>query len=210
MRELPQLLQIPPHFHHKVIEFGLEIMLDAVAKQLRESPKHGQRVSVRKPDSFQVFDSGYELFFNATRQQIGVLAHLRYANALEEVQGGAEAILHAASKQSRSSVYDPFKLRPVNTSLPNEKGENRDDVRDPRGENFGTHTDNSPELDRREAHGSEKLNGGFDIRKRSGNYRRVVVDEGEEVDANGVKVEHFLLEIRVEVRGERWGHGRNF
>lgn len=165
MRELLQLLQIPPHFHHKVIEFRLKIVFNAIAKQLRKSAKHRQSIPVTKPNLFKVFDSGYELFFNATRKQVGVPLNLRNPNALEEIQSGSEPILHAASEQSGPPVYDPFKLGPINVGFPNQKRENRDDIGDLGGENFRAHSDNPPELDRRETHGGDEVNGGFDIGK---------------------------------------------
>jgi hypothetical protein len=41
------------------------------------------------------------------------------------------------------------------------------------------------------------MDGGFEVGEGGGDDRRVVVDEGEEVEADGVEVEGFLLEVGV-------------
>lgn len=204
MRKFLQLLQIPPHFHHDVIQFRLEIILQTVIEQLRESPKHPHRVSAREPDIFEEFDSGYELVFDASGEQRGVLVHLGDADALEEVHGGAEAVLDAAGEQSGASVNDAPEIGAVDAGLPEEEGEDGDDVGDPGGEDFGAHAGDSAELDGGEAEGSHVIDGGFDVGERGGEDRRVVVDEGEEVEAHGVEVEHFLLELGIGL-GASWG-----
>lgn len=67
MRELLQLLQVPAHLHHEVIELRLQILLYAVTEQLREPPKHHDRVPMREPDIPQVLDPRDELILDATR-----------------------------------------------------------------------------------------------------------------------------------------------
>lgn len=85
VRKLLELLQLPTHLHHEVIEFGLQIVLNAVAEELREPAKHGQGVSAGKPDFFEVVDPGLELVLDAAGEQGGVLVDLGYADGLEEV-----------------------------------------------------------------------------------------------------------------------------
>lgn len=85
MRKLFQLLQIPPHFHDKVVKFRLEVLFHTVIEQLWESPKHCDRVTARKADFFEVFDSGNELVFDATREQVRVSVNLGDSDALEEI-----------------------------------------------------------------------------------------------------------------------------
>lgn len=38
----------------------------------------------------------------------------------------------------------------------------------------------------------------------------MVVDEREEIEADGVEVEHFFFELGVRVGRGRWGYGREF
>lgn len=87
-----------------------------------------------------------------------------------------------------------------------EEGEDGDELGDWGGEDFGAHADEAAEFRGGEVEGGEQeVDGGFDGGKRDGEDRRVVVDEGEEVEADGVEVEDFFLEVGV--RG--WG-GRGF
>lgn len=143
-----------------------------------------------------------------------MLVHLGDADALEEVQGGAEAVLDAAGEQSGASVDDALEIGAIDAGLTEEEGEDGDDVGDSGGEDFGAHAGDAAELDGGEAEGSHVIDGGFDVRERGGEDRRVLIDEGEEVEADGVEVEHFLLELGIGwwascggVGGSFWGLG---
>lgn len=177
MRKLLELLQVSPHLHHEVIEFRLEILLDAVAEELREPPKHGESVSAREPDFLEVVDSGLELVLDAAGEERGVLVHLGNADALEEVEGGAEAGLDAAGKQSGASIEDAAEIGAVDAGLAEEEGEDGDDFGDSGGEDFGAHANEAAELRGVEADGGEEeMDGGFYVGERGGEDRRVVVD----------------------------------
>ncbi|CAN6716900.1 unnamed protein product [Malus baccata var. baccata] len=192
VRELRQLLHLPPHLHYEVIEFWLEVLLDAVAEQLREPPEHRQHVSAGEADFFEVVDSGQELVFHAAGEEGGVFVNLGNTNALEEVEGGAEAGFDTASEESGPAVDDAAEIGAVDVGFAEEEGEDWGDVGDSGGEDFGAHADEAAEFWGGEADGGE--------------------EEGEEVEADGVEVEDFFLEVGVGGGGSWWGFegGRGF
>ncbi|TQD87126.1 hypothetical protein C1H46_027266 [Malus baccata] len=177
VRKLPQLLHPPPHLHHEVFEFRLEVLLDAVAEQLREPPEHRQGVAAGEADFFKVVDSGQELVFNAAGEEGGVFVDLGNADALEEVESGAEAGFDAAGEESGAAVDDTAEIGAVDVGFAEEEGEDWDDFGDAGGEDFGAHADEAAELRGGEADGGEEeVDGGFDVGERGGEDGRVVVD----------------------------------
>lgn len=68
-----------------------------------------------------------------------MLVHLGNADALEEVEGGAEAGLDAAGEQSGASIEDAAEIGAVDTGLAEEEGEDGDDFGDSGGKDFGAH-----------------------------------------------------------------------
>lgn len=176
LRKLLQLLQIPPHFDDEVVEFGLEILLHAVAEELRKPAEHRQRIPLRKPDPLEVFDPRDELLLDAGGEEVGVFVDLGDSDALEEVERGAEPVLDAAGEQSRPSVDHAAQIGAVDAGLPDQEGEDRDDVGNPRRQDLRAHSDNAAELDGREPDGGDEIDGGFDVGEREGEDRRVVVD----------------------------------
>lgn len=125
-------------------------------------------------------------------------------------------MLDAADEQPRPSVDDALEIGAVDVDLAEQEGEYGDYVGDSRGEDFGAHTGDSAELDGSETQGGHVIDGGFDVREGCGDDRRVLVDEGEEVEADGIEVEHFLLELGTTRIGllEYWAtrgrHGGKF
>lgn len=161
---------------------------------------------MRESDFLEVFNSGYQLLFDTSGKQVGVLVYLGDADALEEVEGRAEALLDAAGEQPGPSVDGVPEVRTIDAGLSEEEGKDGDNVGDSRGEYFGAHANNSAELDGGEAQGYHVIDGGFDVGEGSGDDGRVVGDEEKEVKADGVEVEHFLLELRTTIVGllEDW------
>lgn len=92
-----QFFQLPPHFHNKVIEFWLQILLYTIAKQCGEPPEHNYSVLVRKTQLLQVLNSGNEVGFNAAGQKRGTISNVLNADGTqEEVESGSELPVDAA------------------------------------------------------------------------------------------------------------------
>lgn len=90
LRELLQLPQIHAHFHHEVIEFGLEGVPNAVAEQLGEPPEHEDGVAAVEADPLEVVDTGEELLVDGAGEEVGVAGDVGDAEGPEEEEGGAE------------------------------------------------------------------------------------------------------------------------
>ncbi|KAL6988524.1 hypothetical protein U1Q18_014276 [Sarracenia purpurea var. burkii] len=93
---------------------------------------------------------------------------------------------------------DAAEVGAVDAGLAEEEAEDGDQGGDPTGEDFWAHGDDTAEVGGGEAGGAEEE---FDYRPDvgggGGDDGGVGGEEGEEVDADGVEVEHFLLEVRV-------------
>lgn len=178
-----QFFQFPPHFHHKVIEFGLEIVFNAVTKQRWKSTEHGDCVSVIESDFFKVIDSGYEFLFDGGGEEGGVFVDFGYADALEEVEGGAEAGLDGAEEETGAAVDDAAEVGALDAGFAEEEGEDGDEGGDFGGEDFGAHGGDAAEVGGGEAGGgAEEVDDGFDVGGGGGDDGRVGGEEGEEVD----------------------------
>lgn len=127
--------------------------------------------------------------------------YLGNADALEEVQRGAEAVFDAASQQPRPPVDYAADVEALDAGFAEEEGEYGNDIGDSGGEDFGAHAADTAEFGSGEAHGGEVIDGGFDVGDGGGDDRRVVGDEREEVEG-----EHFLLEFMAVVM-EKWKGG---
>lgn len=81
---------------------------------------------MRKPNFTEVFDSWDEFLLHGAGEERGVLLNGGYANALEEVEGGAEAGLDVAGEEPRTTVDDLAEIRAINAGLAEEESKDRD------------------------------------------------------------------------------------
>lgn len=82
---------------------------------------------MREPNFPEVFDSGDEFLLHGAGEERGVLLNGGYANALEEVEGGAEAGLDTAGEEPRTAVDDMAEIRTLDTGLAEEEGKDGDE-----------------------------------------------------------------------------------
>lgn len=110
-----------------------------------------------------------------------MFVYLGYANALEEVESGAEPVVDAADEQSRTPVDYAAEFGTGDAGLAEEEGKYRDDVGDPGSDDFRAHAADAAELGTGEAHGGDEIDGGFDVGERGGDDGRVDGDDREKV-----------------------------
>lgn len=177
MGETHQFLQIPTHLHHEVIEFRLEILLNAVAEQGGEPPEHGDRVPVREPQLLQVLDSRDELRFDRAGEQGGPSADVFDADgALEEVEGGAELPLDAAGQEAGAAVDDVAEVGGLDADLAEEEGGGGDHGGGGGGgQELRAHGENAAEVLHGDAEGEKEIDGGSDLGEGGGDQRRMRV-----------------------------------
>lgn len=125
---------------------------------------------------------------------MGVAVYLRQADALEKVEGGAEALLDAAAEQPGAAADGAAQVGAVNAGLAEEEGDDRGEVGYLEAENLGAHAGDAAEVDGGEVEGGEEVDGGSDVGEGDGDDGRVEGGDAEEVDAVGFKVEHLFLE----------------
>lgn len=82
---------------------------------------------MREPNFPEVFDSGDEFLLHGAGEERGVLLNGGYANALEEVEGGAEAGLDAAGEEPRTAVDDTAEIGTLDAGLAEEEGKDGDE-----------------------------------------------------------------------------------
>lgn len=86
---------------------------------------------------------------------------------MEEVKGGAEAAVDAASEEARTTVDDVAEIVAVDVGLPEEKGNGGPhDGFERGGQDFGAHGKSTAEIRGGEAEGVEELDEGLNLGER--------------------------------------------
>lgn len=192
--EVPQLAELPPHLRHEKLRLGPQILLYAVAEELRKPPGHGPSVPIREADLFQEVEPGEELLLDAAGEQRGMPRDGRDAEHLEEVEGGAETAGHVGDEEAGAATDDASEIAALDAGLAEEEGDGGGEVGGGGGEDLGAHAAGAADLGGGEAEGAEEVDGDAEVGEGSGNEGRVGGGCGEEVDAKGVEEEELVAE----------------
>lgn len=163
LRELLQLLQTPPHPKHQVLEFRLEIPLQAVTEQGGEPPEHGDGVFIGETDALEVVEAGEKLGLDGAGEEGGVGADVGDAEGAEEVEGGAEAGGDGGGEEAGAAAECAAEEGGVEAGLAEEEGGDGEEGGGGGGEDVGAHGEDAAEVGGGEGEGAEEMDGGSEV-----------------------------------------------
>lgn len=118
---------------------------------------------------------------------------------------------HVGYEEARAAKDDAAEVSNLDASLLTEESEDRAESGGAAGgEDLRTHATHPAKVHRAEAEGDKKVDGGAEFGERGRCDGWVVYDEGEVVDANGIKKEHLFPERVGGIDGRRRGFARRW
>lgn len=209
LREVPQLLQPPPHLHTEVVELWLEVIHDAEGEQGRAPPDHPNRLSPREPEALQVLELRDQRVLHTGHQQDRVLVgqgmEVPEAKPLEVKQSRPELVSDARDQQPRTLVDGPPEVMVGDAEVPGQEAEDGAEVGfDVGGEEIGAHAEDPGQVLLVDALGLEEGDDGVDGVEGGAAEGRVEGEGSARVDTHDLEAEDLLLELEGDV-GVRWG-----